>query len=524
MNLDKVSLADTHSFSPFFIDYIQRKENLKPFYKRFPALENFAGQIEEKKSTFPKENRATLVEAIRRQYQGYDIPSMLERNIESLNSANTFTITTGHQLNIFTGPLYFIFKIITVINTCRKLKATYPEYNFVPVYWMASEDHDYEEIKYFKLHNKKYVWETEQQGAVGRFSTKGLDKLAAEVPGDTAVFQTAYTKHKKLADAARHYVNALFGDKGLLVIDADERILKAEFAHVMSQDIISQVNKPLVDKTNEGLEKLGYKTQIYCRDINFFYLDEGIRSRIENDNDQFRILDNDVVLSKAQINKIISEEPEKLSPNVILRPLYQEVILPNLAYVGGPAEVIYWLQLKTVFDHFKVPFPILMPRNFGMVIDHEIARKIGKTGLESRELFEEKNYLFNHWVLAHATHNITVGEERNAVSDLFKLLKDKAEKIDPTLGPFVGAESKRVMNSLEKIERKMLRAEKRLHTDKLRQIESVKDALFPNGSLQERSENFLTFYQRDPSFIDRLEKIFDPLDFSFNLLSYPERS
>lgn len=522
MQLDKVSLTDTHAFSSFFTDYIQQKESLKPFYHRFPLLENFRDQIAEKTASFTQERRNILAASIQKQYEGFTLSLSAEKNISLLKESNTFTITTGHQLNIFTGPLYFIFKIVTVINICKQLKAKYPDSNFVPIYWMASEDHDYDEIKYFKLYGKKYVWNTDQRGAVGRFDTKGLDSLANELPGDTKIFREAYSKNKKLSQAVRHYVNALFKEEGLIVFDSDERSLKSQFADVMREDILANSNKKKVDHTNTQLEGLGYKTQIYCRDINFFYLTGGLRARIEKQEDRYVVVDTDLSFTREEIEKLISEEPEKFSPNVILRPLYQEVLLPNLAYIGGPAEVIYWLQLKEVFSHFNTPFPILMPRNFGMIMDHEVARKFRKTGLDLREIFEEKNYLFNHWILKNSPRNLTVGTERAEISKLFDVLKERAESIDKTLVPFVGAERKRAFNSLEKIERKLLRAEKRLHSDKLRQIESVKDVLFPNGSLQERTDNFLNFYQRDPEFIQKLLDMFDPFDFKFNILSYKD--
>jgi bacillithiol synthase len=521
MQLDKVSLADTHAFSSFFLDYIHQKNTLKPFYHRFPLLENFKDQIAEKTSSFPQDRRYVLAASVQKQYEGFALSASVEKNISLLKEVNTFTVTTGHQLNIFTGPLYFIFKIVTVINACKRLKAAYPAHNFVPVYWMASEDHDYDEIKYFKLYGKKYIWNTDQTGAVGRFHTNGLDKLLKEIPGDTKIFREAYTKHKKLSQSVRHYVDALFSEEGVIVFDSDNRSLKSQFTNVMREDILGNVNKPRVDHTNAQLETLGYKTQVFCRDINFFYLADGLRSRIEKQGDQYNVLDTDLSFTGKDMEKLISEEPEKFSPNVILRPLYQEVLLPNLAYVGGPAEVIYWLQLKAVFAHFNTPFPILMPRNFGMVMDHEAERKFTKTGLDFKELFEEKNYLFNHWVLKNSPRNLTVGSERAEISKLFETLKERAESIDKTLAPFVSAEGKRAFNSLEKIERKLLRAEKRLHTDKLRQIEAVKELLFPNGSLQERTDNFLNFYQRDPEFIKRLLTAFDPFDFNFNILSYP---
>ena len=520
MQLNKVSLAETRAFSPFFLDYIQQENTLRPFYHRFPAIENFNDQINEKTASFSATHRAALAKTVKRQYENIPLSPEAEKNILRLEEKNTFTVTTGHQLNIFTGPLYFIFKIVTVINTCNKLKARYPDNNFVPVYWMASEDHDYEEIKYFNLYGKKYIWKTEQSGAVGRFVTDGLSALANEIPGETKIFREAYSKHKTLSAAVRHYVNALFGANGLVVLDADDRTLKKQFSKVISQDLLFSSNKQAVDQTNTSLEGLGYKPQIFCRDINFFYLSEGLRSRIEKSNGIFNVLDSNVSFSEQEIEKLIADEPDRFSPNVILRPLYQEMILPNLAYVGGPAEVIYWLQLKGVFDLFSVPFPIVMPRNFGMIIDHETSRKLDKTDLDLKELFEEKNYLFNNWVLKHSPRNLTIGTERIEMAKIFESLKSRAESIDPTLAPFVGAEGKRVLNSLERIERKFLRAEKRLHSDKLRQIEAVKDALFPNGSLQERTENFLSFYQRDAQFIQRLIENFDPFDFRFNILSY----
>lgn len=523
MQHKKISLSETKAFSPFFIDYIQQKNTLKPFYHRFPLLQNFAAQIHEKSNAFPQKHREVLVATLKKQYQHLKTSEPATQNIEALADSQTFTVTTGHQLNIFTGPLYFIFKIVTVINACKQLKEKYPEYNFVPIYWMASEDHDYDEIKYFHLYKKKYIWETTQKGAVGRFATQGFDKLLKDIPGDTTIFKEAYLKNKKLSDAVRHYANALFGNEGLVVLDPDDHDLKELLKPVIEEDVFRQTTVKLVDKTNKGLEALGYKTQIFCRDINFFYLDDNIRSRIDKRDDRYTVLETALAFPETALRDLMVKAPEKFSPNVILRPLYQEMILPNLAYVGGPAEVIYWLQLKNVFDHFKTPFPMLMPRNFGMVVDHTLKRKLDKTGLDLIHLFEDKNYLFNHWTLKNSKHNLTVGAERTTIREIYNQLKKRAESIDVTLGHFAGAEGTRVINSLEKIERKLLRAEKRLHTDKLRQIETVKDALFPNGGLQERVDNFLNFYQQDNQFINQLITHFDPFDFQFNILTYNEK-
>ncbi len=168
MPIKKVAFADTHAFTPFFLDYIQQSEPLKSFYNRFPIPSAFKDQISEKQKSFPDETRKILVDTLKKQYSNLPLSSAVTNNIDALKDSKTFTVVTGHQLNVFTGPLYFIFKIVTVINTCRQLQKEYPGYKFVPVYWMASEDHDYEEIKSFRLYGKKYTWQTEQSGAVGR--------------------------------------------------------------------------------------------------------------------------------------------------------------------------------------------------------------------------------------------------------------------------------------------------------------------------------------------------------------------
>ena len=519
MHLQKIPFRNTHAYTEFFLKYIEQDPALRPFYSQFPASGNFKEQLREK-SSFPESSRKVLVETLHRQYAKLSHPDPVKENIGLLLKKNSFTVITGHQLNIFTGPLYFIYKIVTVINACKKLKAEYPDYTFIPVYWMASEDHDYEEIKSFRLYGKKYTWETHQQGAVGKFTLKELSSVLQQLPGDISIFKEAYLKNNSLSDAVRAYVTKLFGQEGVVVIDADDRELKKVLQPVIKADLLDHISNKLVAETNAKLNASGFDPPVNPREINFFYLDKNLRNRIERKGEDFIVVDTDLTFSKNELSKKIQEEPEKFSPNVILRPLYQEMILPNLAYVGGPAEVVYWLQLKSLFEHFLTPFPVLLPRNFALIIDAPTGRKLFKTGLEIQEFFEEKNYLFNHWVAKNSTHDLSLGNAMKSVEQLLTDIQGRCEKIDPTLGPMTQAEAKRMQHALEKIEKKMLRAEKRLQSDKLRQIESIKDALFPNGDLQERTDNFLNFYQQDPDFINVLRKHFDPFDFKFNVLGY----
>jgi bacillithiol biosynthesis cysteine-adding enzyme BshC len=518
MNLTSLDFRSTHAFTPFFLDYMEQHPSLQPFYHRFPTLQNFESQLHDK-ANFSRLNRETLVTALTMQYGTLKTTEAVQANITALSREKTFTVTTGHQLNIFTGPLYFIYKIVTVINACRELQQLYPSYRFVPVYWMASEDHDYEEIKSFRLYGQKYVWNTQQTGAVGRFTLHELQKLLSEVPGEISIFKEAYTKNQNLAAAVRHYVNALFGEYGLIVVDGDDRQLKSLFASVVEDDLFHHTAFQKVGTATHMLQQLGYHTQVNAREINLFYLDNGIRSRIEKKDETFSVVDTPFTFTTEQIKSLIQHQPEKFSPNVILRPLYQEMILPNLAYVGGPAELVYWLQLKTMFEQFDVPLPILMPRNFAMVMDDATQKKFLKTGLELKDLFEEKNFLFNHWVAKNSQHDLSLGKEMEKLKTLYQSVLCQAEKVDPTLAKMVAAKNKQAHDELERIERKMLKAEKRRHEDKLKQIEAVKNALFPHGSLQERTDNFLNFYQRNPDFIRELAQQLQPFDFSFNVLT-----
>lgn len=518
--LSKIPFASTNSFSQSFLDYIGGKNALQPFYTALPDIENFKQQLENR--NFPEENRGIVADVLAKQYEGFDISESTTTNIELIRDKKTFTITTGHQLNIFTGPLYFIYKIVTVIKACERLKTKYPDYNFVPVYWMASEDHDFDEISHFRFNGKKFSWKTEQTGAVGRFKTKELKSIFEEIISMPSFFQEAYLKRKSLAEAGRHYVNALFGDKGLVVIDADDHDLKTILKPVIQDDIFQNSPKKLVEGTSEKLEDLGYKTQVFPREINFFYLKDSVRARIVFSEGMYEVIDTDMRFSESEIRAEIDAFPERFSPNVVLRPLYQELLLPNLAYVGGPSELVYWLQLKDVFEHFDTTFPLLMPRNFAGVITPNILTKIKKENLSFEAIFTDENRLIKEKVAANSNHELALTTEMERLNTVFNEVMAQAVKIDPTLEKLVAAERKKTQNSIHKIEKKLLKAEKRNQETLVNRIYAIKEALFPGGSPQERKDNFLNFYIPDPGFIDACMESLDAFDYRFHLITANE--
>ncbi len=531
MDANCINYSDTGFFSKTIIDYLDNHPDLQQFYHHRPDMAGFDNLIRNKK---PTAGRDILANVLQEQYalisnSGFPVSEIVNANIALLRADNSYTITTGHQLNIFTGPLYFIFKIVTAIKLSRELKVKFPDKNFVPVYWMASEDHDFAEINHTNAGGKKIQWKLEATGATGRLSTKtirealnqykgvlGLDGYALEL---AEIVETAYSKFDKLADATRYLVNALFAPYGLVIIDADDIRLKQQFAPIIEQDIIGMHSFKNITDSNIALQKLGVHIQVNPREVNFFYLKDNLRERIVFEQGRYEVLNTDIVFTEVELRAEIKQHPDRFSPNVVMRPLYQEVILPNLAYIGGGAEIVYWLELKSNFDHYQVDFPILILRNSGLIIRKEAAGKIKKMNLTTDDIFKPIDSLKTDWVKMHSENNLTLQDEWRDLQSVFESLKLRAAKIDSTLAPSTLAIQARLKHAIDNLERKLIKAEKRNFADHLTQIDHIKNELFPNGSLQERNENFALFYVRGgQQLINDLIENFKPLEFKFTIL------
>lgn len=526
MQAKYISYQETNAFSAIVLDYIGRKDELRSFYKYTPDFNGFREAI--KNRNFHGD-RTILVDTLKKQYVNVKTTPMVNENINRLGDNLTFTITTGHQLNIFTGPLYFIYKIVTAINLARELKQEFPDYNFVPVYWMATEDHDFEEINHVKVEDKMLSWNKQATGATGRLSTKDIIETLNAYKGYLGIGQkglmlsrlveAAYTNNTKLSDATRELVDALFGEYGLVCVDADDHQLKKQFSKVIYQDITEQNSFKFISESNSGLEKLGYKAQVNPREVNFFYMTDQLRSRIVEEEGTYKVVDTTISFSKQELETEIHDYPERFSPNVVMRPLYQELILPNLAYIGGGAEVTYWLQLKSNFDHYKVDFPVLLLRNSALVIDSRSEMRMQILGINHKQLFAATETIKTEWVRAHVNLQLSLNDEQRAINAVFDQIKLNAYKIDKTLSQSADAAKTKALKLIAGLEAKMLRAEKRKHKTSLAQIESLKEKLFPTGVLQERVLNIAPMYiLYGDEFIDSLVAFFKPLDHQFTIL------
>lgn len=514
-----IDFKDSGVLNTLVLNYINRDEKLAPFYNFYPDKTGFSELL--KTNPYQDFNREKL-SAILLKQSGLvaNASGSSVKNIYTLKEKNVFTVTTGHQLCLFTGPLYFIYKIISTINLAEQLKKEFPGSEFVPVYWMASEDHDFEEINNFNLFGKNLKWESAQTGAVGDFKTAELEALLpalAEILGKsdnatylTSLFKEAYLNHPSLDLATRFIVNALFGEYGLVTIDGNDKEFKEQFKEEFKKDIFDSSAAALVNSSVKALETLGYTSQVNPRDINCFYIENGLRARIEKVKDQFHLVGTETFFSEKELNGIIDSTPEKISPNVVLRPLYQQKILPNLAYIGGPGELAYWLEFKQLFNNFKIVLPVLMPRNFISVIDKPTQNKIEKLKFAEPDFFRSENELIKDFQVK--TNNVfDLEAEKEKLSAFYTGIIEKVSAVDKTLSGSLSAELQKSINGLDIISGKANKALKQRSETEINQIKSVKQKLFPHGVPQERSENFSEFYLKyGKAFFKELKEKTDP--------------
>lgn len=494
--MQKINYQKINLFPKLIKDYLFEPDLLKELYNLKPQLENFAKQIENKSQNY--KNRENLIQVLFAQNK--DCAKNVFDNISKLKDSKTYTITTGHQLNLFTGPLYVFYKIITVINQCKILKKNYPENDFVPIFWLASEDHDFDEINHFYYKDNKISWPIETFGPVGKISTNSInlsDFIVRFPDSDNGkklkfLFEDAYKSHQNLADATRFLINHFFEEDGLVIINGDDVALKKMMIPIIKEEIINQHSFEKISETNQLLKD--YHIQINPREINWFYIQDGLRERIIFQNEKFYVNNTNIQFTKQEILEEIDYFPERFSPNALLRPLYQEVVLPNLAYVGGAAEVAYWLQLKSTFDHYHVPLPIIMLRDHVMILSQKQIQKLEKYQVKIEELFLNNEELSKLLTKKYSTSTVDFSGLRETLSNQFLKLHQVIKSTDKSFEGAVLAEETRQLKSLDKLEKRYWKAEKIRLAEKINNVLNLKAELFPRGIMQERVHNFSTYF------------------------------
>lgn len=520
MQISKLPRSESKLFSTLSNELVSNQSRFSALLNQTFDLANFGEQIKQKSANYTPENRTALTAVLTRQYASLPASEHIQRQLDLLRKDTTFTVTTGHQLNLFTGPLYFIYKILHVIRLTELLNEKYTENHFVPVYWMASEDHDFEEIKYFNLFGKRIEWNAEFGGAVGEYPLEAWEPFLAEIStffGQSEANEVLDCIHayrgKNLSEATINLVHHLFERYGLVVVEPNEPALKGLFKGVMDAEISTRFSEKKVLEANAVLEELGFSPQVHARNINLFYLEKGKRSRFIEHSEGIEI-EGKGIFSEAEIREEIAEFPERFSPNVILRTLYQETILPNLAYIGGGGELAYWLQFKGVFDDQNLVFPLIQVRNSIQLFDTNSLKKIEKLELSELDFFEEIEVIKKKYVFQNSSDSLDFSALNSKTEALEQAILDQVNLVDPSLEKYALAEGQRIRKQMEGIQAKLIRQEKSKMEQAMKQIEDVKHKLFPGNSVQERHDNFFQYCANGSvfTFLETVKSIIDPLE------------
>jgi uncharacterized protein YllA (UPF0747 family) len=484
----EVDRDKTFFASQFISDYYEGK--LSDFHTYSPDISSLKSAIAAK-STFAQDKRDNLVTVLKKQYSVAKLEpgESIAQNIEALSDSNTYTVTTGQQIHIGLGPLYVLYKIMDVLAIAAELKKESTEHHFVPVFWMASEDHDLEEISEVKVYGKSIKWETNQKGPVGRMNTDGLKEVFEQIEKDfnlseeqlsfVELCKREYVTSTNLSISFRRILHTYFKDTGLVILDADDEVLKKSFLPVF-RDEIAYKNAEALNQTTDKLVKAGYNQQLVIRDCNVFDMSLGDRIKITNPISE-------------------SMNAYNLSPNAALRPLYQEWILPNLVYVGGQSELKYWMQLKGMFDNYKVPLPILHLRKSNTLIPKKRVKSLSDNMIldlfNSKENLGKKNseeFNILTELLINKYESIT-----NALSDYNVLVKaafsgfsldGKVSKVEPKILEMKTLVDDRLSVKLEQY-------------SGLNKLLRIKDMYFNEEAIQERESHFIAHIDEVPTLV-----------------------
>ncbi|CUS76979.1 bacillithiol biosynthesis cysteine-adding enzyme BshC [Candidatus Kryptonium thompsonii] len=522
-----------------FIDYIYNFKSVKEFYNHdFNDFDNLPSLIETVLKNY--KNRGEVVQVLKRQNFSYGNHYASE-NLELLSRDNTLAVVTGQQVGFLSGPLYTIYKIITAIKLSHFLSEKFPDYNFVPVFYLESEDHDFFEANHAKIFNAnnelikvEFVPADgfkENYGPVGEIKFDDgienvLQKLKDELQDSEfkeavlSLVNSAYQKDISFVEAFARYVGELFKNFGLIFLNPNDANLKKLLTPVFEKEIDEhpKLSNRIIDVSAE-LEKRNYHAQAKPRAINLFLLYRGGRYPIEpaDEEGMFRLKGVRFKFSKGELKHILETNPQALSPNVILRPICQDTLLPTISYIAGPSEIAYFAQLKPAYVYFGVPMPVIFPRISATLIEPKVRKVLEKYNINIHEIFSD----FPSVAKKITAESLDVDIDgffhtvRSRIESLLGEIKDFVSNIEPSLGGAVDNSSSKILYHINSIYEKTINMNQKRNEIVAKQIEKLKLNLLPEDELQERVLNITYFLNKyGPSLINRL---FDDLEmFEFN--------
>lgn len=472
---------------------------MQPFYQYSPLNPDFAKILADKGRD--QIDRELLQRVIKEQYQGLELGEKVAHHIELLGQPHTFTVTTGHQLVLWGGPMFTTYKVLHTLRLAEDLTRRFPQSPVVPIFWIHTEDHDFEEINhYYGDFFHKHTYQATCRGQVGdHLLTQEI--LRCCPPHFEQRLRQCYTPGTAMRDAFRCFIHELFGPYGIVMLDASDPRLKAVFSRVIREELQAQRSHSLIHATSAALESQGYSAQITPREINFFYVAEEIRNRIVRQGDHFQVLDTSLEFSMSQMMDLVTEHPERFSPNVSLRPLYQESILPNLAYIGGWGELSYWLQLKGVFEHYQVNFPALLPRFSATLLRESEAQALRGLGFEPVDVVQDLHTLYQS-ILPRIWQDDELAGHEAALRVAFDQMAAYIHTLSDTLPRSVIGQKVKTEKFLAHQRNKILKVLKTQHPDFYR-LRELKHSIQADGMVQERVLGLPSFPDISPESLIR---------------------
>lgn len=515
-----------------FTDYVENFERVKEFFhSNFRDDDYLIKNLE----AFNKdiEHREKLVTILRKQYSNTKTSEKTLNNIDLLLSENTFAVVTGQQLGILTGPLYTIYKIITTIKLANQLNEKYPELKFIPIFWLEGDDHDYDEVNWIKILDNensltKIVYDDgldseTNRGPMGNYQLdlmidNFIEKISASLRETEFkseiinLIKKHYYAGATLKTAFIGILQEFFDKYGLIILDPQDIEFKEWLKHIFIKDIESYrfISEELILRSAKLEEN--YHAQVKIKPINLFYIEDGGRYLIEPSGNDFRLKGKRKKFTKEQLIAEINSNPEKFSPNVVLRPICQDFILPTAYYVAGPSEICYHSQIYPYYAVHNLTTPILYPRASATIIESKVKNILIKYGLKLQDFFTDLESLATNITDKNSeiVVNNLIQKILNEMVNPFEELKENLIKIDPTLEDVVKTAMNKTFQAIELVKEKALMAQRKKNEIIFRQIYKTSNILYPDENLQEREINFIYFANKySLNFIDY---IFENLD------------
>jgi bacillithiol synthase len=527
MNLKSCS-PEKLPFPRLFQDYLNRDKAILNFFEYDPFLDT---DLERRISDLSfNGNRNESVRLLNEFNDQFRPPSAVLKNIEKLAHDQTFAIVTGQQATIFGGPIFTIYKTLTVLRYSILLNKKFDR-TFIPVFWLADEDHDFDEIASIGLPSDKgiesFKWEPDQNRnrRVSDITLNGqFHKMYAEIKD--FLKETDFSSDLwdmindcyQMNDSATHSFGKLllnlFGDYGLVLAGSNHKGIKEYSKTVLIKAVEDHDSLySTLNKTTGSLEKAGYHSQVVVQPSNLFRIsDNGTRSKLNVNGDSWSYdADNSYSITTKNLVAEIENQPERFSPNVFLRPVLQDYLLPTFGYVGGPGEISYYAQTKEFYRFFDLQMPVLFPRYSCTIIENPIEKALEHLPFEWYQFIQRIEELESDYVKQSNSPDIDkiINLWKKEVNELTERMKPRISEIDPTLENTAGKASATYFSELDKLKGKMYRSVKQQQGIQLNRISKVKHALFPNNNLQEREVAFIYFMNKYGT--DIWDKLFEIL-------------